>query len=127
MAKSLTKPYRLISGTHHIPNPEYSAPSHDDPTREGYGEGSHLEVKVGDVVQLNDEQFKAFKHKFAPLGTASTDVRDADQAQLDFAKVQAVVTGQNVDPNKLGKIEPTDIDPFASARAGAVPTSQSSG
>ncbi len=65
------------------------------------------------------EQFKAFKHKFAPLGTGATDVRDADVEEFEAAKLQAALTGQNVDPNKFDK-----ADPFATARAGAVPTSQ---
>lgn len=111
MAKLATAPYRLIMGTHQVPNPNFQQDK-DDPVE------SHVTAKVGDIVHLNEDQFKAFKHKFRPVSTEGTDTRDADAQELEDAKVQAALTGQTVDPNKLGKAE----DPFAAARAGSVPT-----
>lgn len=108
MAKAETKPYRLTSGEHRMPNPNFQQDV-SDPVE------SHTVVQAGEICELTDEQFKAFKHKFAPLGSNATDVRDADRQQLENAKTLAALTKQNVDPNTLTP------DKFAAARAGVVP------
>jgi hypothetical protein len=91
MAKP-TKAYRLTKGTHSVPNPSYNADT-DEP------EQSHKDAQVGDVVMLNDDQFRAFRDKFVPVESEATDVRDADTKKLADAKAQAAKTGQNVNPN----------------------------
>lgn len=108
------KPYRLTRGTHRMPNPNF-VQDRDDPESE-----SHVVAQVGDTCFLNDDQYKAFKDKFSPIATDSTDVKDADVAELDAAKLAAVATGQNIDPNK--PIAPQIAkapDPFANARPAA--------
>ena len=92
MAKRETKNYRLLRGTHRVVNPDFKA---GDPP-----ETSHRIAEKGDLVPLSDEQFKAFKDKFAPVDTDGTDIRDADDAQLEEAKAKAVRTGQTVNPNE---------------------------
>lgn len=89
------KPYRLKPGkTHRVPNPNYVEGKDDAATE------SHLIASEGDIVYLNDEQFKSFRDKFAPISTDSTDVRDDDDATLEAAKVAAAKTRQNINPNK---------------------------
>jgi len=95
------KKYRLIRGTHRVPNPDFVEGSD--------AEESHKIAEVGDIIWLTDDQFKAFKDKFAPLGSDATDVRDEDQEELDNAKIEAARTGENVNPN-------APKDPFANAR-----------
>lgn len=51
------KKYTLLSGTHSIPNPGYVEGT--DPQSTAY-----VQAKEGDTVELTDDQFAAFKHKF---------------------------------------------------------------
>src|SRR3954470_18644606 len=94
MAKAETKPYRLMDGEHRMPNPNFLQDV-TDPVE------SHIVVRAGEICELTDEQFKSFKHKFAPLGSNAVGVRDADAKQLEDAKTLAALTKQNVDPNTL--------------------------
>lgn len=89
------KAYRLKPGkSHRVPNPDYVEGKDDAATE------SHKIATEGDIVYLNDEQFKSFRDKFTPVSTDSTDVRDDDDATLAAAKVAAAKTGQNINPNK---------------------------
>lgn len=92
MAKQATKKYRLMRGTHDVPNPEFD-PDSDDPVR------SHVRLEPGALVELNDDQYKAFHDRFEPAESAASDVKTADQAQLQAAKAEAVRTGTTVNPN----------------------------
>ena len=94
------KKYRLVRGTHMVPKPGFQLDI--DPTEE-----SHAMAKAGDIVELNDEQFKAFGDKFAPLETGAIDVRDGELAKTEAAKVEAAKTGQIIDPNK--PVKPTTL------------------
>jgi hypothetical protein len=86
------KKYRLKQGqTHWAPNPEFKEGS--DPS------GSHYEAKDGALVELTDDQFKAFHDKFDPAESAASSVRDADNAELESAKQTAAVTGTSQNPN----------------------------
>jgi hypothetical protein len=76
-----------------MPNPDA------DPQFAGDPEAMHQKVFAGALVPLNEDQYAAFKDKFVPAESAASEVADADAAQLETAKVQAAVTGQNVNPN----------------------------
>jgi len=89
-----TKPYRLMSGKHVFPNPEFVSGYVTAP------ELSHIRAEVGDVVELTDNQYKAFKDRFIPIDEKGHDVKDADAEVLENAKKAAAKTGEMVDPNQ---------------------------
>jgi len=92
-----TKKYRLKTGVgkHFVPNPDFKAED------EGADSSNprQYEAPPGSIVDLTDDQFRAFHNKFEPVEVAATDVRDGEAQKLEDAKVIAASTGQNVNPN----------------------------
>lgn len=92
MPKLDKKPYRLMTGTHRVPNPSFDQKS-DDP------ETSHVLAQEGDIVYLTDDQYKSFKDKFRPTESEGTEIKDGDEAEFTAAKLKAAATGEMVNPN----------------------------
>jgi hypothetical protein len=93
-----TKLYRLryLNGksiSHSVPNPDA------EPAFAGDPEAAHTLAHSGDLVPLNEDQYKAFKDKFDPAESGASDVAAADAAELIAAKTLAQQTGQTVNPN----------------------------
>lgn len=93
LARKPTKLYRLKRGTHSVPNPNA------DPLFAGDPEAMHFRAVKGDIIPLNDDQYKAFKDKFEPIEGEASDVAAADAKELSDAKLLAASTGQTVNPN----------------------------
>jgi len=87
------KEYKLVRGKHRIVNPNFKEGVDD-------GETSHILLPLGSKVMLTDAQFKAFKDRFQPVSSASSEVRDLDLKELEDAKELAIKTGSTIDPNK---------------------------
>ena len=93
MAQKPTKKYRLTRGTHYVARPGHD-PEKDNP------EDSHAVAQVGDIVDLTDDQYKAFKDKFVPAEQEAVTLKDDEAANKLAAEAVAAATGQTIDPNK---------------------------
>jgi hypothetical protein len=99
MAKAPTKEYRLVQGTHYVPNPNFVPRNTDDTSGDEFND-SHVTASVGDIVKLTDAQFSAFKDRFIPVTDEATAAKDADAQTLLTAQRVAAATGKTIDPNK---------------------------